>query len=145
MPALRIGDVAAATGFSRDAIRYYERLGLLGHPLRTAAGYRVYGEQSLKRLRVIRNARRFGFSLAEIRAFMKVRDSGGAPCAEVRKAAERRLAEVDEQLGELSRLRVAMQQTLEQWDVKLAATPAGARAGLLEDEAALPIQPRHRL
>jgi DNA-binding transcriptional MerR regulator len=138
MSTLRIGEVAATTGFSRDAIRYYERLGLLGHPLRTDAGYRVYGEQSLKRLRVIRNARRFGFSLAEIRAFMKVRDAGGAPCAEVRRAAERRLAEVEDELRQLEHLRGAMQRTLEQWDAKLSATPAGSRAGLLEDEVALP-------
>ena len=53
MSTLRIGEVAARSGFSRDAIRYYERLGLLGQPLRTDAGYRVYGEQSLKRLRLI--------------------------------------------------------------------------------------------
>ena len=138
MSTLRIGEVASRTGFSRDAIRYYERLGLLGHPLRTAAGYRVYGEQSLKRLRVIRNAKRFGFSLSEIRAFMKVRDAGGAPCVQVRKAAERRLQEVDEQLRELSRVRLTMRRTLEQWDAKLAATPAGARAGLLEDDVDLP-------
>src|SRR6185436_17877573 len=138
MSTFRIGDVAAMTGFSRDAIRYYERLGLLGRPLRTDAGYRVYGEQSLKRLRVIRNARRFGFSLGEIRAFMSVRDAGGAPCAEVRRAAERRLVEVDDELRHLERLRDAMRRTLNQWDAKLSATPAGARAGLLEDEIALP-------
>jgi DNA-binding transcriptional MerR regulator len=134
----RIGEVAALSGFSRDAIRYYERLGLLGRPLRTDAGYRVYGEQSLKRLRVISNARRFGFSLAEIRDFMKVRDSGGAPCAEVRRAAERRLGEVDDELRHLERLRDAMQRTLNQWDAKLSATAAGGRARLLEDEVALP-------
>ena len=138
MSTLRIGAVASQTGFSRDAIRYYERLGLLGQPPRTDAGYRVYGEQSLKRLRVIRNARRFGFSLAEIRAFMKVRDAGGAPCAEVRRAAERRLAEVDDELRHLERLRAAMQRALRQWDATLSATPPGARAGLLEGEVALP-------
>jgi len=98
----------------------------------------VYGEQSLKRLRVISNARRFGFSLAEIRDFMKVRDSGGAPCTEVRRAAERRLGEVDDELRHLERLRDAMQRTLNQWDAKLSATAAGGRARLLEDEVALP-------
>ena len=144
MSGLRIGKLAALTGFSRDAIRYYERLGLLGHPPRTDAGYRVYGEQSLKRLRVIRNARRFGFTLAEISAFMKVRDAGGAPCAEVRRAAERRLAEVDDELRHLERLRGAMQQALRQWDAKLSATPPGVRAGLLEDEVALPERGKSR-
>lgn len=138
MPPLRIGDLAARSGFSRDAIRYYERIGLLGVAPRTDAGYRVYGEQTLRRLRVIGNARRFGFSLSEIREFMKVRDAGGAPCAAVRRAAEKRLAEVNNELSHLAELRDAMSRTLSQWDVTLAATPAGSRAGLLEGEAQLP-------
>ena len=138
--SLRIGHLAALSGFSRDTIRYYERLGLIGKPERTEAGYRVFGEQALKRLRVIRNARRFGFSLAEIRAFMRVRDAGGAPCAEVRKAAERRLDQVEAQLRDLAKLRKAMRKTLGSWNDRLATTPDGARAHLLEDELALPDQ-----
>jgi DNA-binding transcriptional MerR regulator len=131
---LRIGELAARSGFSRDTLRYYERIGLLTRAPRTDGGYRVYSEQMLNRLRVIRNARRFGFSLAEIREFMKVRDSGGAPCGAVRRAAERRMAEVESQLNELKRLRRAMATTLTNWDKKLAVTPSGSRAGLLEDD-----------
>lgn len=135
---MRIGDLAAVSGLSRDTLRYYERIGLLGTPPRTDAGYRVYGEQAIKRLKVIRNARRFGFSLAEIRRFMSVRDSGGAPCAEVHRAAQRRLNEVDAQLRELASLRRSMRATLKHWNEKLEATPAGRRAELLEGELRLP-------
>jgi DNA-binding transcriptional MerR regulator len=143
MSSIRIGDLAAMSGFSRDTIRYYERIGLLGAPPRTDGGFRVYGEQTVKRLRVIRNARRFGFALTEIRGFMRVRDAGGAPCAEVRGAAERRLAEVDAQIRELTELRRGMRRTLSRWNDRLSATPNGTRAGLLEGEIALP-EPRRR-
>jgi DNA-binding transcriptional MerR regulator len=138
MPALRIGDLSARSGFSRDAIRYYERIGLLGAPPRTDGGYRVYGEQALNRLRVIRNARSIGFSLAEIRGFMKVRDAGGVPCAEVRKAAETRLDEVTAELKHLEEVRRAMRRTLARWDEKLSSTPRGSRAGLLEGDVIVP-------
>jgi DNA-binding transcriptional MerR regulator len=135
---MRIGDLAARSGFSRDTIRYYERVGLLGAPPRSDGGYRVYGEQTIRRLNVIRNARRFGFSLSEIRQFMKVRDSGGAPCAQVHRAAERRLAEVDAQMRELARLRRAMRETLKHWNERLGSAEPGRRVGLLEGELRLP-------
>lgn len=141
--SLRIGDLAAQSGFSRDAIRYYERIGLLGAPPRTDAGYRVYGEQALNRLRVIRNARLIGFSLAEIRGFMRIRDAGGAPCAEVRRAAERRLEEVSAELRHLMNVRRAMRRTLAQWNEKLSSTPRGGRAGLLEGDLELPERNNH--
>jgi DNA-binding transcriptional MerR regulator len=141
---MKIGDLAAMSGLSRDTIRYYERIGLLGVPPRTDGGYRVYGEPAIKRLSVIRNARRFGFSLSQIRQFMKVRDSGGAPCAEVHRAAERRLDEVNAQMRELAILRRSMRTTLKRWNEKLDATPLGARAGLLEGELRLPEPPRKR-
>lgn len=141
---MKIGDLAALSGLSRDTIRYYERIGVLGVPQRTDGGYRVYGEQALKRLNVICNARRFGFSLSEIRQFMKVRDSGGAPCAQVHRAAQRRLSEVDAQMRELATLRRGMRTTLKHWNEKLEATPAGRRAGLLEGDLRLPALTRKR-
>jgi DNA-binding transcriptional MerR regulator len=141
---MRIGELAARSGFSRDTIRYYERVGLLGAPARSDGGYRVYGEQTIRRLNVIRNARGFGFSLSEIRQFMKVRDSGGAPCAQVHRAAERRLAEVDAQMRELARLRRAMRETLKHWNERLRSAGPGRRVGLLEGELRLPPPSRTR-
>ena len=78
-PFLTIGEVAARTGESRDTIRYYERVGLVPAPIRTAAGYRQYRAGIVNRLALIRNAQRFGFSLREIRGFLGVRDGGGKP------------------------------------------------------------------
>ncbi len=142
MAAFRIGQLAAASGVTRDTIRYYERFGLLGQTLRTPAGYRVYSEPAIKRLRVIANARRFGFSLAEIRSFMTVREAGGAPCREVRLAAEARLQSVESQIEELTARRNAMRKTLSRWSAALARTPDGMPAHLLEGHLDLPDAPR---
>src|SRR5438094_4804848 len=66
---LSIGQVAGKTRLTRDTIRYYERLGLFPKPRRTPAGYRQYSESILARLRLIRNAQQFGFSLRDIASF----------------------------------------------------------------------------
>lgn len=129
---LKIGAVARLAGVTPDTIRYYERLGLIPRPLRTPAGYRQYGDGVVDRLGVIRNAQRFGFSLKELADFMHIRESGGAPCDQVRAAAQRILEAADQQIAALVRSRREMRRTLSAWDQKLAATPANQQAHLLE-------------
>src|SRR5205807_7033713 len=111
-----IGKLAAASGVSADTIRYYERLKLLPRPARTAAGYRQYWPAIVRRLALIRNAQRFGFSLREIESFLRVRDSGGRPCETVRSAAQRMLDAVDTRIRELVTRREQMRHTLVEWD-----------------------------
>jgi len=72
---LTIGALARLAGITPDAIRYYERRGLLPRPPRTPSGYRQFPDGAAHRLAVIRNAQRFGFSLAQIAAFLRVRDA----------------------------------------------------------------------
>lgn len=129
---LTIGKLASASGVTADTIRYYERLGLLPRPDRTPAGYRQYSSTGLDRLALVRNAQRFGFSLREIAGFLRVRDSGGKPCREVRQAAERKLDALDQQIADLVAMRDFMATTLTLWDHTLAQTPAGRPALLLE-------------
>jgi DNA-binding transcriptional MerR regulator len=129
---LTIGKVAALAEVSRDTIRYYERLGLLPRPARTPAGYRLYADSIVHRLDVIRNAQTFGFSLVEIAGFLRVRESGGKPCGEVRAAAERMLQAIDRQIVDLKATRERMMHTLQAWDETLTRTPAHVPAHLLE-------------
>jgi DNA-binding transcriptional MerR regulator len=129
---LPIGTVARLAGVTPDTIRYYERLGLMPRPSRTPAGYRQYGDGAVRRLAVIRNAQRFGFSLKELAAFMQIRESGGTPCRQVRDAAQRILEAADRQITALMRARREMRRTLQAWDRRLAATPANQQARLLE-------------
>lgn len=129
---LTIGKVAQQAGVSVDTIRYYERVGLLAAPARTPAGYRTYSPAVVNRLALVRNAQRFGFPLRTIAGFLRVRESGGKPCHDVRAAAERMLEAVDRQIADLKTARRQMRATLRSWDALLARTPADRPAHLLE-------------
>lgn len=129
---LTIGQLADLSGIAASAIRYYEQIRLLPMPQRTPAGYRVYPRQAVRRLHVVRAAQQFGFSLADIATFLRVRDAGGAPCHTVRAEAQRLLDAVDGQIKELFAARKRMRRTLHDWDRALAGTPHDRPAHLLE-------------
>jgi DNA-binding transcriptional MerR regulator len=141
---MRIGEAAARAGVSRDTLRYYERHGLLPRPARTSSGYRDYSDAIVDRVRFARNALRFGFSVKQIARFLKSREAGRPPCREVRAAAEELRAAMDRQIEELTAARAAIQRTLEDWDHRLAAMPAGTPARLLETLPDRPAADRNR-
>lgn len=127
---LRIGEVAEATGISVEALRFYERRGLLGRPARTPSGYRAYDEGVLERLAFIKRAQAIGFSLDEIGEILEMRGRGEAPCVEVRQAARRKLAELDARLRELRRYRNELARTLDDWEER--GIEEGQFCGLIE-------------
>jgi DNA-binding transcriptional MerR regulator len=129
---MRIGEAAARAGISRDALRYYERQGLLPRAARANNGYREYSESIVERVRFVRNAIQFGFSVKQVASFLRSRDAGRPPCRQVRTAAGQLLADLDKQIERLMASRESMRRTLEAWDVRLAATPDGSPARLLE-------------
>ncbi len=130
---LKIGEVARRAGVTPDAIRFYERIGIIPRTARTSAGYRQYGAGIVQRLLVVRNAQRFGFSLREIGQFLRARDAGRKPCHDVRAAAGRILEDMDRQIASLLAAREDLRQTLVVWDQKLADAGDGEPARLLED------------
>lgn len=131
---LRIGELAAALGLNPKTIRYYEEIGLLPAPPRTAAGYRLYGEGDAERLRFIGQAKAIGFTLEQIGEILGVRDAGRPPCEHVLSLLDRRLAEVDAQLRTLSDVRHEL-ATLRK-EAAAAPVPAGACVcGLIERHA----------
>src|SRR3990172_2742724 len=101
---LTIGKVAAQAGVGVDTVRFYEQAGLLKKAMRTAAGYRLYENGEVARLRFIRRAKALGFSLEEIRELLALNDGGGRRRS-VRAIAERRLAELEQRIEELDRIR----------------------------------------
>ena len=127
---LKIGEVAKRSGVGIEALRFYERGGLLDTPSRTYSGYRVYGEEVLERLEFIKRAQALGFSLDEIRRIVDDARKGESPCDEVREIVQRRMTELDERLRELHRYRKELRQTLEEWD-KVGRAP-GHICGLIE-------------
>jgi len=103
MTTLAIGQLAKRAGVAIDTVRYYERNALLAPAGRLASGYRRYGDSELKRLRFIRRAKALGFSLAEIRGLLEL--GAQRNVARVKRAAEARLAEVEQRISELARIR----------------------------------------
>ncbi len=103
--ALSIGDLARATGTKVETIRYYERIGILPAPARTAGGQRAYAPDHLRRLAFVRRARDLGFGLDQVRALLDLADQPDRDCAAVDAVARVHLAEVDRKLADLAALR----------------------------------------
>lgn len=106
--AMTIGEVARRAGVKVETVRYYERQGLVPAPGRSAAGYRQYAADTVRRIRFIRRAKALGFTLAEIRELLALRTAPGVSCAEVRVQAEAKIAEIDARLRALQQMRSAL-------------------------------------
>src|SRR4028119_2085828 len=102
---LKIGEVSKRGGVSIEALRFYEKGGLLDRPSRTMSGYRVYGEDVLERIEFLKRAPALGFSLDEIRQIVDDARRGESPCDEVREIVRRRMEELDERLRGVHRYR----------------------------------------
>jgi len=110
---MRIGELASQAGISTKAIRYYEQVGILTPPARTAAGHRTYDQTALGRLGFVRAAQALGLTLGEIRQVIAFRDDGTAPCAHVTGLLQRRVGELGARIAELQQLRGDLQQLAE--------------------------------
>ena len=102
---MRIGQLAAQTGYSVRTIRFYEQRGLLPAPSRTLAGYRSYDEDAVARLRFVRSAQALGLSLAEIAEVLRIRDHQGPPCSYVAELLDTHISALDARIKELTDLR----------------------------------------
>jgi DNA-binding transcriptional MerR regulator len=126
---LKIGEVAARSGLGVEALRFYETRGLLQPVTRTEAGYRLYDAAVFERLDFIRKAQAIGFNLDEIsRIITEARV--GLPCAEVRRLAMEKLADLDRRLAELKRYRRELKETVDAWE--RVGQEEGVICGLIE-------------
>lgn len=123
--AQRIGAIASATGLTPDAIRYYERLGVLPKPTRTEGGFRLYPPDTVARIRFIKQAQQLGLELKEIRDLLapangRRRDE----CQHVRSLLAQHLTDVEARIRELQAYRDSLRDALERCDraVKMKAT-----------------------
>jgi MerR family mercuric resistance operon transcriptional regulator len=108
MKPLTIGQVARNAGVGIETVRFYERQGLLEEPARKQSGYRQYGEDVVARLRFIRRAKELGFSLKEIKELLALRVDPTTTCAEVRSKAAAKVADVEQKIEALRRIRKAL-------------------------------------
>lgn len=128
---LKIGEVSALAGIGIEALRFYERSGLLDAPARTESGYRLYNSDVLERLTFIKRAQMLGFSLEEIGRLIAERRAGQNPCADVREIVRRRLQELDERMAQMKRYRRELISALQEWDQ--TGDKKGHVCGLIEN------------
>lgn len=124
----RLGELVGA---SPDTLRYYERIGLLPEPERSPAGYRLYGDDAVARMRFIKAAQRLGISLEGIGELLAIRERGLCPCGHTRVLLEGKLNQIDAELDALSELRGEIQRMLEErpsspWRTRSARTTPAA-------------------
>ena len=101
---MKIGELSRATGTNIETIRYYERIGLLPPPARTAANYRSYGEAHRARLSFVRHSRELGFTIEEIRSLLDLSDDPARDCGETDRIATAHLEHVEAKIAQLTLL-----------------------------------------
>ena len=120
----QIGRVSAQTGLSVDAIRFYEKEGLLQRPPRTEGGFRLFNTRDIERLAFIQRAQKLGFSLSEIRELMILQQDERDACCHVRDLLQAKLAAVRSKLRELRVLEAQLTKSLRKCERKLKACKA---------------------
>jgi DNA-binding transcriptional MerR regulator len=142
MSQLTVSKLAEEAGTSADTVRYYERIGLLPEAERSASGYRLYDDEAVERLRFIKRAQRFGLRLEAIAELLDVRRRGLCPCGHTRRLLEDRVAELNEELASLTRLRDDVAGMIDE----LPEPPSGGdwqcASDLLQIRSAPPVQDR---
>ncbi len=123
--AMQIGDLAAATGLSRDTLRFYEKRGLLA-PRRGGNGYRDYPPEAVQWMRYVRTAQSLGFTLAEIEADLPLLADADASAPRLREALQGKLREIDRRVEGLVALRGELARRLDEAMGACPLRPAAA-------------------
>jgi MerR family mercuric resistance operon transcriptional regulator len=114
---IQIGELARRSGCNVETVRYYERIGLLPTPARTAGGYRLYETADVRRLMFARRARELGFTLEEVRTLMALSHNVRSACAEVRQLAADHLAVVRAKIADLQTIEGVLADAVLRYDV----------------------------
>jgi MerR family transcriptional regulator, mercuric resistance operon regulatory protein len=103
-PRLTIGALSEQTEVNIETIRYYERIGILPNPPRSAGGHRLYADEHTRRLVFIRRSRELGFSLEQVRELLGLSSGRRMVCAKVKTITEQHLADIRRRVRDLQRL-----------------------------------------
>ncbi len=105
---MRIGTLAAACNCPAETIRYYEKIGLLPKPVRTANGYRSYDDRHQKWLQFVLRSRALGFTQDEVRRLSNIADQSQPVCADVHHLLVEHIVDVRKKLLDLERMEKAL-------------------------------------
>jgi MerR family mercuric resistance operon transcriptional regulator len=106
--------LARETGCNLETIRYYEKIGMMPEPPRTASGYRVYDDTHVSRLRFILRARELGFTVGNIRDLLALVDGGTQTCSEVKELTKAHLVDIRAKIQDLKRIEAVLAETAAQ-------------------------------
>ena len=113
MTNLTIGKVAKRAGVGVETVRFYERKGVIAQPPKPRdRGVRIYPEETVDRIRFIRNGQNLGFSLKEIDELLSLRAEPGTECSDIRNRAQKKLTEVNEKIERLEIMSTALEQLI---------------------------------
>jgi MerR family mercuric resistance operon transcriptional regulator len=108
MGTLTIGKLAKKTNVNIETIRYYERRSLIPKTNRRESGYREYSEDTVRRIKFIKHAKELGFSLKEINELLSLKLDPKTPCSKVKNRAEAKIADIEEKVKTLQRMKKAL-------------------------------------
>jgi DNA-binding transcriptional MerR regulator len=117
---LKVGELAARAGVGAQTLHFYERVGLLSKPGRSASNYRLYPAAALRRVQFIKKAQELGFILEEIKEILDLHDRGRAPCGQVADLGRKHLREMDARIAALRSFRRALAAVLPKWEKETA-------------------------
>ena len=113
---LKAGELAERAGVGVQTLHYYERVGLLPKPDRSAANYRLYQRGALRRVQFIKKAQSLGFTLEEIKEILSLHEQGRAPCRRVADVGKKHLQELDARIAALQEFRRALAVVVPKWE-----------------------------
>lgn len=122
---MKIGELAQVTDTSVEAIRFYEKEGLLPIPARTDSNYRIYGQEHVERLMFVRHCRSLDMALDEVRALLRFKEAPQENCGGVSELLEEHLGHVAQRIRELRTLEKQLKGLLEQCSTVAAAGDCG--------------------
>ncbi len=108
MDGLTIGEVAKRANVCIETLRYYERQGLVACPPRTLSNYRLYPEETVRRVRFIKRAQHLGFSLKEIAELLALRTDPTTSCTDVRERAVVKIHDIEAKMRALQAMKTTL-------------------------------------
>jgi MerR family mercuric resistance operon transcriptional regulator len=114
MERLTIGEVAKQAQVQVETLRYYERTGLIASPPRSESNYRLYPQETVRRVQFIKRAQELGFSLKEIMELLALRATPETPCADIRQRASDKITAIEGKIQALTAMKYALAKLVEE-------------------------------
>ena len=105
---MKIGEAARRTRLTVEAIRFYEKQGLIEEPPRSRSGYRQYPESAVARLDFIQRSKELGFSLREVKELLALRDRPDARSRDVKERAEAKVRDIEQKISDLQAMKASL-------------------------------------